>query len=232
MNGLEIGNGVAKSGALPRICQRLLERALGDSGGLRGDADTPAIERGQGNLVALAFGAQAIFGGDLAIGKGEFGTGGGVNAEFFFFFANVEARRAAFDDKGGNALFGAHGIGIHINDGRVGYAAIGDPGLGAIDDIAIALANGGRTQRGGVGAGLRFGKRVTADALATGEGRQELFFLFFGAEAANRIGVQGILHGENDAGGGAHAGNLFDYDGVAEVIEAGSAVAVRNSDSG
>ena len=149
----------------------------------------------------------------------------------------MEAGRAAFDDEGGDALFGAVSIhipggSIHINDGRVGYAAIGDPGLGAIDDVAVAAAHGSRSQRGGIGAGLRFGKRVTADALAAREGRQEFFFLFLGSEAANGISVERILHREDDARGGAHAGNFLDYDGVTGVVEAGSAVAVGNGDAG
>src|ERR1700676_2349729 len=232
LNGLKVGNGMAKSRALPRVFQGVLERSLGDAGSLRGDADTPAVERGQGNLVTLTFGAQAIFDGNFAIGKGKLGAGGGVNAEFFFFFADMKTGRAAFDDEGGDALFGAVAISIHINEGGVGYAAIGDPGFGAVNDIAIAAAHGGRPQRGGVGAGLRFGKRVTADTFATGEGRQEFFFLLLGSEAINRIGVERILHREDDARGGAHAGNFLDYDGVAGVVEAGSAVAVGNGDAG
>ena len=51
-------DGLAELDALLGIAQRVLKRALGDAQRLRGDADASAVQRGHGDLEALAFLAQ------------------------------------------------------------------------------------------------------------------------------------------------------------------------------
>ena len=46
------------------------------------------------------------------------------------------------------------------------------------------------------------------------------------------IAVERILDGEDDAGGGAAAGDFFDHDGVGDVVEAGSAFGFGEGDAG
>jgi hypothetical protein len=48
-------NGVAERHALLRIGEPRLERSLRNARGLRADTNAPAIKRGEGNLVALAY---------------------------------------------------------------------------------------------------------------------------------------------------------------------------------
>ena len=48
----------------------------------------------------------------------------------------------------------------------------------------------------------------------------------------DRIAVERILDGENDAGGGAAAGDFFDDDGVGDVVEAGAAFGFGEGDAG
>ncbi len=79
---------------------------------------------------------------------------------------------------------------------------------------------------------MRFGERVAADFFAAREGEQEFLFLLDGAETMNRIAVERILDGEDDAGGSAGAGDFFDDDGVGDVIEAGAAFGFGNRDAG
>ena len=55
---LELGDAPAELDALLGIAQRVLKRALGDAQRLRGDADASAVQRGHGNLEALALLAQ------------------------------------------------------------------------------------------------------------------------------------------------------------------------------
>ncbi len=86
-------------------------------------------------------------------------------------------------------------------------------------------------ERGGVRACLRLGERVAADFFAARVRQKELLFLFVGAEAVDGIAVEGILHGENHAGGSAAAGNLFDHDGVGDVIEAGATLRFGKSNA-
>ena len=65
---------------LLRVGEGLLECALGDARGLRGDAYASAVKRGQGDLVAFAFGAEPVFDGHFAIGEGKLGASRGMNA--------------------------------------------------------------------------------------------------------------------------------------------------------
>ena len=51
-------NGLSELNTLLGIAQRVLKRALGDAQRLRGDADASAVQRGHGNLEALALLAQ------------------------------------------------------------------------------------------------------------------------------------------------------------------------------
>ena len=92
LDGLKIGDGMAEGLALLRVGQRRFERALRDPGGLRGDADAPAIERGERDLVAFAFLADAICDRHFAIGERKLGASGGVDAELLFFLADRESR--------------------------------------------------------------------------------------------------------------------------------------------
>src|SRR5438132_14365900 len=101
---------MAKSEPLFGIVQSRVERALRDASGLRGDTNSAAVERGERDLVAFAFVADAIRGGHFAIGEDEFTTSGRVDAEFFFFVADFEARSAFFDDERGGAFLAFRGV--------------------------------------------------------------------------------------------------------------------------
>ncbi len=54
--------------------------------------------------------------------------------------------------------------------------------------------------------------------------------MFFGSETMNRVAVKGILHGKNHASGGATPRNLFNHDGVGDVVEARAAFSLRERD--
>src|ERR1700675_3852965 len=99
-------------------------------------------------------------------------------------------------------------MGVDVDDGGVGGAAVGDPGFGAVEDVFVAVESGFGLEGGGVGAGLRFGEGVAADFFAAGVRFEEFLFLLGGAVAMNGIGVERILDGEDHAGGGAAAGDF------------------------
>ena len=109
---------MAEGLALLCVSERRFEGALGDARGLRGDADASAIESRERDLVAFAFVADAIRHRNFAIGEGKFGAGCGVNAQFFFFLADVEAGRAFFDDQRGDSLLAFFRMRVHVDDAR------------------------------------------------------------------------------------------------------------------
>ena len=56
--------------------------------------------------------------------------------------------------------------------------------------------------------------------------------MFFGAVAVDRIAIERILHGENNASGSAATGNFFDDDGVGDVVETGPAFVLWERNAG
>ena len=75
---------------------------------------------------------------------------------------------------------------------EVGLAAVGDPGLGAVDDVVVAVAHRAGDQRGGVRAGLRLGQAVAAEQLAADQVGQPARALLVGAELGQREAGQGV----------------------------------------
>ncbi len=205
---------------------------MSDTSGLRGDADAAAIEGGERDFVAFAFVAYALGDGYFTVGEDQLAASSGADAKFFFFFAGLESGRALFNDQRGYTLFTFLGMRVDVHDSRVRRAAVGDPRFCAVEDIFVAALDGFRLQRGGVGAGLRFGERVAADFFATRIWLEEILFLLVGAVAMKRVTVKRILHGENYTRGGAAPGNFFDDDGVGDVVEAGAAFRFRERDTG
>jgi hypothetical protein len=68
-HGLVVEDGLAKALALFGVVQRALEGAARHAHALRRDADAPAFQAAQGNLVALALGANQVLGRDAAVVK-------------------------------------------------------------------------------------------------------------------------------------------------------------------
>src|SRR5690606_15382371 len=55
------------------------------------------------------------------------------------------------------------------------------PDLGAVDDVAVAVAHGPRAQRGEVGAGVGFAEQLAPLVLPAEDGRQVALLLLLGA---------------------------------------------------
>ena len=91
---LKLRDGVTKGHPLLRIFQCRFKRALRDADGLCGDADTPAIQRRERDLVAFAFVADAVGHRHLAICEHQLAASGRIDPKFFLFLADFEARRA------------------------------------------------------------------------------------------------------------------------------------------
>src|SRR5215472_4416067 len=223
LNRLKPRNGLAERQALAGILQRGFERAPRNAGGLRGDADAPAIERRKRYLVAFAFVANAILERYGAIGKDQFTASGGMNAELFFFFANLESGCFFLHHDCGDAFFPFGRVGIHVHDRCVGLSATGDPSLRSVENIAVTFLYRLGSERCGVRAGLWLGEGVATDLFAARVRKEKSLLLCFGAVPMDRIAVKRILDGEDYPCGGATPRNLFDDDGVGDMIEARTA---------
>ena len=83
-----------------------------------------------------------------------------------------ETLEALLDQEGGDAARAGVGVGLGVDHQRVGVGAVGDPELGAVEDVAVALLLGPQLHRDDIGAGARLGHRERADVLARDQLRQ------------------------------------------------------------
>ncbi|MCY1424311.1 hypothetical protein D9M71_400490 [compost metagenome] len=149
-------------------------------------------------------------------------------ADLFEDAAAAEARqvfRLHHDD--GDALGAQARVGLADQQHQVGQVAVGDEGLGAVDHVVIAVADGLGLDVLQVGAGARLGHGDGAHQLAAGHLRQPLHFLLFAGVAEDVVGADGAVHVGADAGGDG-VGQLVADDGVEGMGAAATAVLRRN----
>ena len=182
---------------------RLVERAAGEAERRGADRGAEDVERR--HRLGEAAAALAEQGGGGQAHVGEFERGERVRRDHPDALAVVEPRRAGIDDEGGDALGARRLAGAGEEDVEIGDAAVGDIGLGAVDDDSRRRsARGAGLHRGDVRAGGRLGQREGGDLLALGDRRKIRLFLRFGAEQADRARSE-PLHGEGEIGEAAMA---------------------------
>ena len=89
-----------------------------------------------------------------------------MQADLVQVAAALEALHAALDDEQADALVAGLGVGAGDHDHQVGVDAVGDEGLGAVEQVVVALVDGGGADALQVAAGARLGHRDGGDHLA------------------------------------------------------------------
>jgi hypothetical protein len=105
-------------------------------------------------------------------------------------------------------------------------AAVGDESLRAVDHVVVAIADGRRPHRGGIGAGLGLGEAEADEDLAGGEIRHPPSQLLRRAAEPKRQRAE-VLDGEDQAARGAGPGDLFDGKADREEVASDAAVLDR-----
>ena len=124
--------------------------------------------------------------GHLDVGEGELSGVGCVPAHLLQLGDDLVAGHVALQHQEGDAVVAALLGRLAGADQEVGPDAVGDEGLGAVDDVAPVDLAGGGAQRGDVGAGSRLGDPQRADQLALDPGNQPALLLLLGAELPDR----------------------------------------------
>ena len=99
------------------------------------------------------------------------------------------------------------GIGTNHGDHEVGVDAVGDEGLGAVDDVFVAVTDRSSRDRGEVGASARFGHRDRGDQLAGCQARKPAITLVVVAQLGE-VGSEDVVHEGHAVAGATHAGVL------------------------
>ena len=178
-------DGLAELDALLGIAQRVLKRALGDAQRLRGDADASAVQRGHGNLEALALLAQQVFLGNLHVVEDQLRRGGGANTHLVIVVAELKALPALLHDESGDAP----GADVRRGDGEnhigVRLRGVGNEDLAAVEEVVVPLIQRRGLRAASVRSGVGLRKAEGADLLALGQRNQIFLLLLLGAIGEN-----------------------------------------------
>ncbi len=219
---LMLGNRLAKGSALARITQRRFERRARHADRLRRNADAPTFQAGQRNLVALAFGTEAVGGGYAAALEADLrGVAGRLPGLVFEPFDDV-ARRAGGHEEGADAFLARGPVGCGHHDGDLSVLAAGDELLDAVEDVVVTLQPCRGAQVGGVRSGLRFGQRERADPLAARHRAQPLVFLRIATPGHQNGAHRAVVHAHDGAGGAVGRGDLLNGQRERQVVEPGA----------
>ena len=170
------------------VFARKLERAFGNADAARGDIDASEFEPARRLEEALAFdAADQMIGRNAIILENQLRGIDRLVAELRQFAADRKALHLRRDEQA-HAVVARLGVGIGLDQHREAraFGAVGDPRLGAVDDVMIAVAPRGHADALQVGAGVRLGQGETAANLAGGKLRQPARLLLRRAEFLDR----------------------------------------------
>ena len=122
--------------------------------------------------------------------------------------------------------------GIHRGEQRdhPGVRAVGAPELGAVQDVPVALPDGGGPERGRVGAGIRLRQGVGGEELARGDARQVATLLRLGARQEDRVPAErrrAPVRGRR----GARPRDLLRHERDGQRADVAAAVGLRDPDA-
>ena len=197
LNHLQLGQRPAEQLPPARTRERLVERPARKPERRSADRGAEHIERGHGDLEALARRAEQLRARHPAVREAQGRER--MRRDQLDTLGDLEARRRGIDDERGQTLGRRRLPGAREHDIEVGDAAVRDPGLGAVQDEAGAI----RLRRGGdrrdVGAGFALGQRERPDLAAVGDRRQPGTALVLGPEQTDRAAAE-PLHGKREIG--------------------------------
>ncbi len=136
-----------------------------------------------------------------------------------------EAVHAALDHEQADAGMARGGIGLHGGDHKVGVDPVGDEGLGAVDEVAVAVALRARGDRRKIRAGARLGHRDRGDQRAARDPRQPALALLVTGIAREVRQADVVVQGDSEAerGDARVLRLLADHRVQAEVLRARAA---------
>ena len=163
LHHLLVGDGAAELAALEGIASGQLQRVARQTGAGRRDADPAGAERRERDLQPVTLVAQPVRGGDASVLEDELVRARAADAHLSFLGAEPEPGRIGLDHEGGDAGLALRAVDRAEDDVASGVAGVGDPDLGAGEQVVVAVPASRQRQGRGVGAGARLGQREGAE---------------------------------------------------------------------
>ena len=195
---LEVGDCGPELLAFARIGDRLVEAALSAAQAAGADIEPPAVEAHHGDPKALALAPDAVLDGHANIVEIDLARRLAVPAQLSFLRTEAHSGHVLLDHQGADAL----GAFLASTDhGHVNFvlAPARDKGLGARDDIMVAVPGRPRLQRSRVRTARRFGQAIAAQPFHPDHARQILLLDRVRPEAVDHPGGH-VVDGNEGAG--------------------------------
>ena len=151
------------------------------------------------------------------------GGGRSADPELSLELTDGKAGERGLDEEGGDAALAPAAVDRREERDDRRLAPVRHPELDAIQDVAVALADGARRDRRGVGAGSGLGERECRRDLARCEPWQITPLLLVGARRDDRPASR-VLDEIDGRGGGAGPGDLLDGEAERQGAHVRSAV--------
>ncbi|MNI24005.1 hypothetical protein D3C73_776100 [compost metagenome] len=151
-----------------------------------------------------------------------------MKAEFLLDTDHLITGRIRRHDEGRYALLARVGIGDGKNDDHLAVLARSDELLCAVDHVMITIAPCACLEVRGVGTGLRFGQRKTADPLAGRKTRQKALLLFFRPEFEDRHAADRTVDTHDRRARSVAGGDFLHRRSIGEHAGIGTAIGIRH----
>src|SRR4051794_20230024 len=196
-DGLVLGDRAAELNALLGVVAGVLERGAGEAGRGGGERDARAVEDLHEAAEALALRPQPPVVGDEAVGEEQLGVDDRALAHLAHRPAERDARVVAMHEERRDAAVAAAALDGREDDVALRDAAVRDPGLLAVEQVAAVDPLRRRLDRRGVRAGVRLGRRERGHRRRLARQRADpLLLLLLGAEREHRLGEEAVARDE------------------------------------
>ena len=159
------------------------ERAAGQHGALE-------VQPRHQHVDALAQAAEHVLERHFAVLEHQFSRVRAAHAQLVELLRHGETLEIFLDQEGGHAARAGVQVGFGVHHQSVGIRSVGDPHLGAVQHVAVALQVGTQFHADDVGTGIRLGHRQRADMFAGNEFGEIALFLRFGTVALDLVDAQ------------------------------------------
>ena len=231
LHQLERPDRLAELLALREVGHHLVQAGGHDAGADARQDDALVVEARHQDADALALGPEHVFERHLHILEDQFGGVGAAHPELVEVLRRGKALHGLFDDEGGDALRSGLRVGLGIDDEGVGIRAVGDPELGAVQNVVAVALFRAQLHRHDVGPRPRLRHGERADMGAGDQARQVRALLRVRPVQLDLVHAKVRMCAIGQADRGRGAGDLLRRDDMGEVGHARPAVFLRHGDA-
>ncbi len=197
---------------------------LHDPGRAAGQYHALVIQAAHQHLDAAVLDAEHVLLRHLDVIEEQLAGVGATHAELVELVAAGKTFPVALDDERGDAVRPLVQVGLGVDHVGVGVRAVGDPGLAAVEHVAVAALFGAQLHGDHVGTGIRLAHGQRADVFAADQLGQVAGLLLGVAVAVDLVDAQVGVGAVGKGDRGRAAADLFHRHHVGQVAKAGAAV--------